>query len=78
MTYRAPRWLPGGHLQTIYPAKFAAKPHVRYRRERWDIHDPTLGDDFVDVDFVDGAPGNHWSCCSTGWKVRRTAITRAA
>jgi len=57
MSYRAPRWLPGGHLQTIYPAKFAAKPQVSYRRERWDIHDPTLGDDFVDVDFVDGAPG---------------------
>jgi predicted alpha/beta-fold hydrolase len=57
MTYRAPRWLPGGHLQTIYPAKLAAKPHVTYRRERWDIYDPTLGDDFVDVDFVDGEPG---------------------
>lgn len=56
MTYRAPRWLPGGHLQTIYPAKLIAKPPVTYRRERWDIHDPTLGDDFVGVDFVDGAP----------------------
>ena len=56
MTYRAPRWLPGGHLQTIYPAKFAAKAPVAYRRERWEVYDPTLGDDFVDVDFVDGAP----------------------
>jgi predicted alpha/beta-fold hydrolase len=62
MSYRAPRWLPGGHLQTIYPAKLMTGPPLAhfglaYRRERWDIHDPTLGDDFVDVDFVDGAPG---------------------
>jgi len=57
MTYRAPRWLPGGHLQTIYPATLVDKPAVAYRRERWDVQDPTLGDDFVDVDFVDGEPG---------------------
>lgn len=57
MTYVAPRWLPGGHLQTIYPATLADKPPVAYRRERWDVQDPTLGDDFVDVDFVDGEPG---------------------
>ena len=57
MTYSAPRWLPGGHLQTIYPATLVDKPPVAYRRERWDVQDPTLGDDFVDVDFVDGEPG---------------------
>ena len=57
MTYRAPSWLPGGHLQTIYPATLIHKPPVRYRRERWNVHDPLLGDDFVDVDFVDGEPG---------------------
>jgi predicted alpha/beta-fold hydrolase len=56
MTYRAPRWLPGGHLQTIYPATLVGKPPVRYRRERWEVHHPTLGEDFVDVDFVDGEP----------------------
>ena len=50
MIYPAPRWLPGGHLQTIYPAKFIAKPTVAYRRERWDTPD----DDFIDLDFVDG------------------------
>lgn len=50
MTYRAPRWLPGGHLQTIYPATCIAKPHVAYRRERWNTPDG----DFVDIDFVDG------------------------
>jgi predicted alpha/beta-fold hydrolase len=53
MHYIAPRWLPGGNLQTIYPSTFIAKPPVRFRRERWDTPD----DDFVDVDFVDGRPG---------------------
>lgn len=53
MQYRAPAWLPGGHLQTIYPATCVAKPAVAYRRERW----PTADDDFIDVDFVDGQPG---------------------
>ena len=26
--YRAPRWLPGGHAQTIYAALFAPRPRV--------------------------------------------------
>lgn len=51
--YRAPRWLPGGHLQTIFPATCVAKPAVVYRRERWDAPDG----DFIDLDFVDGAAG---------------------
>jgi len=52
--YRAPRWLPGGHLQTIWPALFsrpAPGTPPAYRRERWDTPDG----DFVDVDFVDAA-----------------------
>jgi len=53
MSYRAPRWLPGGHLQTIYPATCIARPAVTYRRQRWDTPDG----DFIDVDFVDGATG---------------------
>lgn len=53
MNYPAPAWLPGGHLQTIYPALAISKPEVRYRRERWESQDG----DFVDVDFVDGKPG---------------------
>lgn len=52
MNYTAPRWLPGGHMQTIYPAKFLVTPTVQYRRERWDTPDG----DFIDVDFVDGLP----------------------
>jgi uncharacterized protein len=50
--FRAPRWLPGGHLQTIWPALFsspAPRPLPAYRRERWDTPDG----DFIDVDFVD-------------------------
>jgi predicted alpha/beta-fold hydrolase len=51
--YSAPRWLPGGHLQTVYPALFASKPTVAYRRERW----ATPDQDFIDIDFIDGQPG---------------------
>jgi predicted alpha/beta-fold hydrolase len=50
--YLAPRWLPGGNLQTIWPALFAKRsegPLPDYRRERWTAPDG----DFVDVDFVD-------------------------
>lgn len=53
MTYIAPRWLPGGHLQTIYPAICIRKPEVTFRRERWNTPDG----DFVDLDFVEGEPG---------------------
>ena len=52
--FRAPRWLPGGHLQTIWPALFSSpgpRPPPAYRRERWDTPDG----DFIDVDFVDAA-----------------------
>jgi predicted alpha/beta-fold hydrolase len=52
--YRAPFWLPSGHLQTIVPATCVARPDVAYRRERWDAPDG----DFVDVDFIDGEPGS--------------------
>lgn len=51
--YVPPRWLPTGHLQTIYPAKCITTPHVDFRRERWTTPD----DDFIDVDFIDGEPG---------------------
>lgn len=48
-TYSAPLWLPGGHLQTIYPALLGAGADVAYRRERWELADG----DFLDVDWVD-------------------------
>ncbi|HEY6280411.1 MAG TPA: hydrolase [Burkholderiales bacterium] len=50
--YRAPWWLPGGHLQTIYAAFLDRRYRVGYRRERWDTPDG----DFIDVDWVDGEP----------------------
>ncbi|MFZ6874066.1 YheT family hydrolase [Undibacterium sp. Di27W] len=53
MKYLSPRWLPGGHLQTIYPALWIAKPVTHLRRERWTTPD----NDFVDIDFLDGEPG---------------------
>ncbi|MDQ0085763.1 putative alpha/beta-fold hydrolase [Variovorax boronicumulans] len=57
MDYAAPRWLPGGNLQTIWAALYARRfdgPAPVYRRERW----PTPDGDFIDVDFVDApAPG---------------------
>ena len=46
--YRAPWWLPGGHLQTLYAALLAPRPRVTYRRERWETPDG----DFVDLDWV--------------------------
>jgi predicted alpha/beta-fold hydrolase len=52
--YRAPQWLLGGHLQTIWPALFSRRylgPAPQYRRERWTTPDG----DFVDVDFQPAA-----------------------
>jgi uncharacterized protein len=52
--YQAPWWLPGGNLQTIWPALYARRgfgerPH--YRRERWTTPDG----DFLDVDWLEKA-----------------------
>lgn len=51
MKYVAPAWLPGGNLQTIWPALIARRvfgPHPEYRRERWTTPDA----DFIDVDWL--------------------------
>ncbi|WP_323122414.1 YheT family hydrolase [Burkholderia alba] len=48
LRYRAPRWLPTSHAQTIVPALFAQRPDVAYRRERWDTPDG----DFIDLDWL--------------------------
>ena len=57
LSYRSPPWLPGGHLQTIWPAllsrRFAGDRPV-YTRERWETPDG----DFIDVDTQAGAPGS--------------------
>ena len=47
--YSAPKWLPSGHLQTIYAAKLMPLPAVAYRRERWDTPDG----DFIDLDWLE-------------------------
>ena len=52
--YRAPWWLPGGHLQTIYPYLLLRRRARAYRRERWETPDG----DFIDLDWVDGSD-NH-------------------
>jgi len=54
LNYRAPWWLPGGNLQTIWPALYARRvfgEHPQFRRERWDTPDG----DFVDIDWLEGA-----------------------
>jgi predicted alpha/beta-fold hydrolase len=50
--YRAPVWLPGGHLQTFY-AVALPRPDVTYRREHWELPDG----DFIDLDWLDGPEG---------------------
>lgn len=47
--YQAPGWLPGGHLQTLWPLLRQA-PVPAYRRQRWETPDG----DFIDLDWVDG------------------------
>ena len=51
MNYVASSWLPGGHLQTIWPALYSRRalgPRPEYRRERWTTPDA----DFIDVDWM--------------------------
>ncbi len=51
MIYAAPWWLPGGNLQTIWPALYSRRvfgPDPHYARQRW----PAPDGDFVDVDFL--------------------------
>jgi len=53
--YRAPRWLPGGNLQTIWAARLARRhlgPVPHFDRERWDAPDG----DFIDVDHLAPRP----------------------
>ncbi len=51
MAYQAPWWLPGGNLQTIWPALLARRVRgapIALRRERWRAPDG----DFVDADWL--------------------------
>jgi predicted alpha/beta-fold hydrolase len=49
-TYRAPHWLPGGHLQTLYPYLLRRLPIPAYERVQWDTPDG----DFIEVDWLRG------------------------
>jgi len=54
--YRAPAWLPGGHVQTIWAARFSRRythEAPRFVRERWSTPD----NDFIDVDLLPSVPG---------------------
>lgn len=56
MNYTAPAWLPGGNLQTIWPALYARRvlgPRPQFRRERW----ATPDGDFIDVDWLQPTQG---------------------
>jgi predicted alpha/beta-fold hydrolase len=44
--YRAPWWLPGGNLQTLYAVLLGRRARLRFERERWSTPDG----DFIDVD----------------------------
>ena len=51
MNYRAPWWLPGGHLQTVWSALRSRQidhSAPRFERERWSTPDS----DFVDIDWL--------------------------
>ncbi len=55
MQYVAPRWLPGGNLQTIWSALYARRSlatPAALQRERWTTPDA----DFIDVDWLVGPP----------------------
>jgi predicted alpha/beta-fold hydrolase len=59
LDYRAPRWLPGGNLQTIWPALWSQRTAggvaPAYRRERWSTPDG----DFLDLDWLEAPPQPH-------------------
>jgi predicted alpha/beta-fold hydrolase len=87
MNYEAPWWLPGGNLQTIWPALWARRTvgtPPPYRRERWDTPDG----DFIDVDFLaggairpgpllvlfhglEGSSGSHYAQAFADWCTRQ-------
>ena len=49
LPYRAPRWLPGGHAQTIHAATWVPRPPVTFWRDRWETPDF----DFIELDWVE-------------------------
>jgi uncharacterized protein len=60
-TYQAPLWLPGGHVQTIYPALFRRMASPSSRSERLELDDG----DFVDLAWS-GNSGSRLAILSHG------------
>ncbi|EXI70624.1 MAG TPA: hydrolase [Candidatus Accumulibacter phosphatis] len=56
--YRAPGWLPGGHLQTVYPLLIRPDP-LPCHRQRWETPDG----DFIDLDWVTAADASAQPDC---------------
>lgn len=54
VAYRAPWWLPGGHVQTLYAVLAGRRTPARFERERWRTPD----EDFIDVDRCGGGPAS--------------------
>lgn len=81
MNYAAPLWLPGGNLQTIWPALWAQPGFAlapQFQRERW----ATPDGDFIDVDWtgaqdhdtllvlfhgLEGSSGSHYARAFAGF-----------
>ncbi|MGL6070057.1 YheT family hydrolase [Craterilacuibacter sp.] len=53
LPYHAPRWLRGGHVQTIWPALFMRPARPDYQRELWATPDGA----HIAVDRIHGQPG---------------------
>ena len=51
--FRPAWWLPGGHLQTLFPTLFRARKPPPLRRERLELEDG----DFLDLDWTREQPG---------------------
>jgi uncharacterized protein len=82
--YRAPAWLPGGHVQTIWPALSASglsRTPPGYRRERVNTPDH----DFIDIDWLganadapllvlfhglEGSSSSHYALAFADWAQR--------
>jgi predicted alpha/beta-fold hydrolase len=77
--YRAPWWLPGGHLQTVVAA-LVPGPRISWRRERWETPDG----DFIELDWADGTgpllalfhgleggSSSHYACSIAGHALER-------
>ncbi|RUR27212.1 hydrolase [Vreelandella andesensis] len=52
--FRSSRWLPGGHLQTLYSSLCRTSPQLHRRRERMTLQDG----DFMDVDWFGPEEGS--------------------